>query len=114
MGKSKVVYKPNPEFGAVVVGHFTGLIEEAAFVMERETKAHTPVRTGNLRNSWHADTPVEGMNVHGEVGTAVNYGVYVEFGTSKMQGRHMLAGGVAAAAQWLADHGFRVTYTTSQ
>ena len=104
-------FVPNPGFASEVAAQFGDLIEEATFVMERETKVRTPVRTGNLRNGWHTDVTRNGGNVHGEVSNPVEYAVYVEKGTFKMAGRHMLAGGVTAAAQWLADHGFKVTYT---
>ena len=103
-------YKPNPRLGAELASGFGGLIEQAGLVMERETKRRTPVDTGHLRNSFHADVERTGTEVHVEVGSSTEYAAYVEFGTSKMEGHHMLSNGVQAAARWLAARGFKVTY----
>ena len=105
-------YVPNPRLGYELAEIFAGSIEQGGFVMERETKRRTPVDTGTLRNSWHTDVERNGKVIHVEVGSNVEYAVYVEFGTSKMTGRHMLANGVAATARWLAARGFNVEYDT--
>ncbi len=104
-------FKRNPRLGIELAAQLAGLIAEGGFVLERETKTRTPVDTGTLRNSFHADVEVNGKTVHVEVGSNVEYAVYVEFGTSKMAGRHMLALGTAATAQWLASRGFNITYS---
>ena len=53
---------------------------------ETRAKALTPVDTGNLRNSMaHA---VKGDSAY--IGTNVEYGPYVEFGTSRNKAHHML------------------------
>ncbi len=53
---------------------------------ETHAKANTPVDTGNLRNSMaHA---VSGDSAY--IGTNVEYGPYVEFGTSHNKAHHML------------------------
>lgn len=105
-------YKPNRNLGNELAKQLGGLIQQGGFVMERETKRRTPVDTGTLRNSWHTDVEVSGTVVHVEVGSNVEYAVYVEFGTSNMGGRHMLASGVAATARWLAKRGFNVSYVS--
>lgn len=107
---SKATFKPNPRLGIELANQLAGLIAQGGFVMERETKRRTPVRTGNLQGSFHTDVSVYGKTVHVEVGTNVEYAVYVEFGTSKMSGRHMLANGTEATAKWLAARGFSISY----
>lgn len=100
----------NRALGIELARQFAGLIAQGGFVMERETKRRTPVDTGTLRNSWHTDVEVRGRTVHVEVGSNIEYAVYVENGTSKMAGRHMLALGTQATARWLASKGFNITY----
>jgi HK97 gp10 family phage protein len=103
-------FKRNAALGVELARQFASSIAQGGFVMERETKRRTPVDTGTLRNSWHTDIEVHGKTVHVEVGTNVEYAVYVEFGTSKMSGRHMLALGTQATARWLASKGFNIEY----
>ena len=105
-------FKPNPHLGRDLAGIFAGLIQQGGFVMERETKRRTPVDTGHLRNSWHTDVEVRGTIVHVSVGSNVEYAVYVEFGPSEMEARHMLAHGTAATARWLAARGFNIEYVS--
>lgn len=106
-------YQPNPGLGAQIAKHLGGIAEQGGFVMERETKRRTPVDTGNLRNSFHTDVVREGPEIHVEVGSNVEYAAYVEHGTSRMGGHHMLGNAVIAAARWLAKRGFRITYTST-
>lgn len=108
-------FRPNARLGAQMANHFGDLIAQGGHVMVRETKRRTPVgETGNLRNGMHVDVERHGTSIHVEVGDTVNYGVYVEFGTSKMRGRHMLANGATAAARWLAKRGFKIDYTANK
>jgi HK97 gp10 family phage protein len=109
---TRVTFKRNPYLGMELARQLAGVITQGGFVMERETKRRTPVDTGNLRNSFHTDVEVHGKTVHVEVGTNVEYAVYVEFGTSKMAGRHMLALGTQATARWLASKGFNIEYAS--
>lgn len=53
---------------------------KAAADMERDAKAFAPVDTGALRNSISTD--LSGLSA--EIGPTVNYGIYVELGTSRM------------------------------
>lgn len=55
-------------------------IKKSAMDIERDAKIAAPVDTGHLRNSISAD--VRGL--HAEVGPTAEYGVYVEYGTSRM------------------------------
>lgn len=108
---TRATYRPNARLGYELARQFAGLIQQGGYVMERETKRRTPVDTGTLRNSFHTDVEVQGKAVRVHVGTSVEYAIYVEFGTYKMQGTHMLALGAQAAARWLASRGFNVSYT---
>jgi HK97 gp10 family phage protein len=56
-------------------------VRKAAFDIEAHAKVNAPVDTSNLRNSIQA---VEIDELHAQVGTAVEYGIYQEFGTHKM------------------------------
>lgn len=107
-------YKPNRRLGTELAKQFAGLIHQGGLVLERETKRRTPVDTGHLRNSFHAETTVRGKTVHVVVGSNVEYAVYVEHGTSVMAGHHMLALGTSATARWLASKGFNVNYVSNQ
>ena len=55
------------------------VISKGALEIEARAKAKCPVDTGNLRNSIHTEIKDDGKSA--EVGTAVEYGAYVEFGT---------------------------------
>ena len=59
--------------------------------VKRTAMMTTPVRTGVLRRNWN-------MNEEGkweyEVSNEVEYAIYVEHGTWKMAGRHMLGNAV--------------------
>ena len=64
----------------------TQALEAIGARAETHAKANTPVDTGNLRNSMaHA---VKGDSAY--IGTNVEYGPYVEFGTSRNKAHHML------------------------
>ena len=54
-------------------------IEKAALTLEKNAKQNCPVDTGKLR----ASISTEVGNLEAEVGTNVEYALYVEFGTSK-------------------------------
>lgn len=50
---------------------------------KRDAQAFAPVDTGTLRSSITYETHQNKDSVWGEVGPTVNYGAYVEFGTSQ-------------------------------
>lgn len=55
--------------------------------IEADAKAFAPVDTGNLRSSiGHSDLRTVGQSgtLEVEIGPTANYGVFVEFGTSRM------------------------------
>lgn len=58
-------------------------VAKAAHDIEAHAKSWVPVDTGALMNSISTD--VDGLSA--EVGPTVNYGVYVEYGTYKMEPR---------------------------
>ncbi|MFC0623233.1 HK97-gp10 family putative phage morphogenesis protein [Kribbella deserti] len=55
-------------------------IAKTAHDIEAAAKVLAPVDTGNLRNSISSDVSV----LSAEIGPTVEYGAYVEFGTSRM------------------------------
>lgn len=60
------------------------IVRAVADEVVNEAKQRAPVRTGNLRRSYHRE-PVDELTQR--VGTDVEYAPYVEFGTSKMAAR---------------------------
>lgn len=73
------------------------VVDEAAAVCDAEAKRVCPVDTGNLRSSIHTETG----DCEATVGTNVEYGVYVEYGTSKMKAQPFMQPGAAAVEQAL-------------
>lgn len=71
--------------------------------MHAYARGVTPVDTGQLRDAW-AVHPAEraGLHVRGSLYNDTPYGVYVEFGTSRMAGRHMAAQAIDAEGVNLA------------
>ena len=65
-------------------------LEAVGLQAEMYVKLVTPVDTGRLRNSM--SHVVDRDRVY--IGTNVEYAVYVELGTSRMAGRHMIQNGV--------------------
>lgn len=65
-------------------------IEKACLLVEGDAKRMCPVDTGRLRASITHETEKSGDEVIGRVGTNVEYGVYVEYGTSKMSAKPYL------------------------
>lgn len=61
-------------------------LEAVGAVAEGHAKAITPVDTGRLRSSISHAVADDAAYI----GTNVEYGPYVEFGTSRMKGHHML------------------------
>lgn len=53
-------------------------------------KNRAPVDTGTLMNSISSEMQRRGGNVRGEVGPTVNYGAFVENGTSRMRAQPYL------------------------
>lgn len=66
--------------GAVAGVQAALAIQKTATDIERDAKIAAPVDTGFLRSSISSD--VRGL--HAEVGPTAEYGVYVEYGTSRM------------------------------
>lgn len=54
----------------------------------RDAQAFCPVRTGNLKNSISVDYGANGLSF--EAGPTMNYGMWVECGTSRMAPRAFL------------------------
>lgn len=60
--------------------------------IKRQAMMNTPVRTGDLRRGWQGPIPIGKWAW--EVRDDVEYAIYVERGTWKMNGRHMLGNAV--------------------
>lgn len=60
-------------------------IAKTALDIERDAKMLAPVDTGYLRNSISVDVGGTAWGrLHAEIGPTAEYGVYVEYGTSRM------------------------------
>lgn len=58
-------------------------LEKALLLIEGSAKTGTPVLTGNLRDSINHNTKKSGTQIIGQVGTPLQHGIYVEFGTGE-------------------------------
>ena len=65
-------------------------MEKACLLVEGDAKRMCPVDTGRLRASITHEIERSGDEVIGRVGTNVEYGVYVEYGTSRMSAKPYL------------------------
>lgn len=62
----------------------------AGYEIEREAKIMCPVDTGRLRASITTTVEESEQNIKVKVGTDVNYGPYLEFGTRYMRAKPFL------------------------
>jgi HK97 gp10 family phage protein len=62
-------------------------IQEATQKVQRTAKEECPKKTGHLKRNIKRKTIKTGNTVIGTVYDPVEYGVYQEFGTSKMKGK---------------------------
>jgi len=61
-------------------------VTSGSLLIENESKALVPVKTGTLRRSIHTDVVQESPDrVTARVSPGVDYGVYVELGTRRMR-----------------------------
>lgn len=87
-----VLFNRFPEVAAEMVAEANAIVNENATMIEQDVKggAHAaPVRTGNLRRSYHTEF-AGGPTPHAEVGgdlAVAPYGIFVEYGTYKMAAR---------------------------
>lgn len=65
------------------------LIADTAYKIEADAKMLVPVDTGYLRNS--IKTTIEGDGLSAQVGTATEYALFVEFGSSKQPAKPYLS-----------------------
>ena len=68
------------------------VIRKGAADIQRDAKILAPVDTGNLRNSISTTITGDGRTnrMSAEIGPTANYGIYLEFGTSKMRAQPYL------------------------
>ncbi len=59
-------------------------ITQATIIVERDAKINTPVLTGALRRSLVRELDTTPASITGTVGTNLEYGPFVELGTSRM------------------------------
>lgn len=72
-----------PDFGKV--------IEEVTAEFKERVQIRTPVRTGRAQGGWQTSIQGESGNTSGRIFNEVPYVGYLEDGTSKMEGFHMVA-----------------------
>lgn len=64
-----------------------GIVKRTAMGIERDAKIGAPVDTGALRGSISTDLTETATAIQTETGPTVEYGGYVEEGTSRMSGQ---------------------------
>lgn len=88
------------------------VIRKGAMDIQRDAKILAPVDTGNLRSSISTDYTGDGRHgtMTAEIGPTAHYGIYLEFGTSKMRAQPFLfpatdrnEPGILAAMAHVAD-----------
>lgn len=68
------------EIGDSVHSRASQVVRRAVFAVEADTKARAPVLTGTLRRSYQGRMEDD---LHGIVGTNIEYAPHVEFGTRR-------------------------------
>lgn len=76
------------------------IVKRTAFAVEGRAKINAPVLTGALRNSLHAE-PVNDLTW--KVADGVLYGVFQEFGTSRMAAHPFLTPAIESQRQAFLD-----------
>jgi hypothetical protein len=77
---------------------FAAKLEQRAALVKARTvtalvetvKGYTPVDTGELRDGWHDDGTAADVTAVTKISNEVDYGPYVEWGTSRMEPRAMM------------------------
>jgi HK97 gp10 family phage protein len=87
-----VVSSKIPKITAEVQAQVENVVRTATFLIEGGAKMRAPVDTGFLRSSIQTMFP---SNLTGIVNVAAEYGMYVEFGTTRMAARPFLLPAVA-------------------
>lgn len=77
---------PSDNISAAIKSALTAALSEMGNAVCASAKARCPVRTGNLRDSLG----VQSGDGYVDVGTAVDYGKYVELGTCRMRAQPYL------------------------
>jgi hypothetical protein len=108
--------------GAEMVGQIREVVKETATEIEQDVKGRAPksypgapaegaalaapIRTGNLRRSYHTEEHFEGADMYAEVGndpSVADYALFVEYGTVHMAPRpHLTPSSEAQRAPFLA------------
>jgi len=78
-------------------------VKKIVFTLESEVKKATVVDTGLLRSSITSELIEDG----GKVGTNVEYATFVEYGSQKMEARHMEGGRKVLGRGGMFVYGFR-------
>lgn len=100
-----VRYENNfPDVKVTLMRAIEGGVRDVSFAVERQIVGNITARglvdTGNYRRSW--TTEVTGTE--GQVGSPVEYGVYLEFGTRFMPARAHVVPAAETVARRAADH----------
>jgi len=89
MAKAKVKWYGDKLIKEVGLKCFQNM-EKACLLVEGDAKRMCPVDTGRLRASLSHEMEKKGDEVIGRVGTNIEYGVYVEYGTERMSAKPYL------------------------
>lgn len=103
---SAVVFNRFPELAAEAAGKVAALVESTATEIENDIKGGgphaAPIRTGNLRRSYHTDFAGTKAEIGNDTGIAP-YAIFVEYGTYKMAARpHLRPAVEAVRAKFMA------------
>jgi len=80
-------------------------IKKATLLLDKLVRQSTPVDTGRLRSSIHSEV----QPLYGKVGTIVQYAPFVEYGTRKMEARHVVPGSqVRVLGEGMFSYGLRL------
>lgn len=88
------VERLNVKFGELIKKASGSQLETAlvagGLVIQVPAQAKAAVLTGNLRRSIHTEVSIGGVSAEARVGTNVEYGPHVEFGTSSQRAQPYL------------------------
>lgn len=117
-----LVFDRYAELTAAMIAELREEVSRTAHAIEQDVKGRAPksepgvgmdsgphsapIRTGNLRRSYHVEEHFEGADIHAEIGNDPNvadYAVFVEYGTVHMAARpHLTPSSEAQRVPFLA------------
>lgn len=89
-----VVFNGLPKLRGQLRSRASAIVRATALSIETDAKARAPVDTGALRGSIHTEVVTDLSAI---VGPSVDYGDYVEYGTSRMAAQPFMTPAAEAA-----------------